>query len=223
MDNHALNELPPQSTAGDKTLLERYWQQPWVEKLNLVIRLCRGLILRHKLNNKGWIIAGPGVKLAKQNGLIHVDRLCLLNDSVQIAVVGHRPGSPACLSIGYNTHIMDRTRINVAESVSIGQQCNISWDCDIMDTDFHAIYDLEGKSQPVAQRIVIEDQVWIGANSIVLKGVTIGRQSVVAAGSVVTRDVPPFSLVGGNPARLIKHISRWSRNPPSEANGSATQ
>ena len=54
-------------------------------------------------------------------------------------------------------------------------------------------------------QIIIQDNVWIGFNSIVLKGVTIGEGAVVAAGSVVTKDVPPFAVVGGNPAKIIKY------------------
>jgi len=53
--------------------------------------------------------------------------------------------------------------------------------------------------------VVIEDDCWIASNSVILAGVTIGKGSVVAAGSVVTHDVPPFSIVAGVPARLIKN------------------
>ncbi len=52
--------------------------------------------------------------------------------------------------------------------------------------------------------IIVEDDVWVGANSMILKGVTIGEGSVIAAGSVVTKDVEPYSIVGGVPARLIR-------------------
>ncbi|WFE83637.1 acyltransferase [Parabacteroides chongii] len=52
--------------------------------------------------------------------------------------------------------------------------------------------------------IIIEDECWIGANSIITAGVHIGKHSIVAGGSVVTKSVPPYSIVGGNPARLIK-------------------
>ena len=56
----------------------------------------------------------------------------------------------------------------------------------------------------VYARVVIEDDVWIGTRSIILPGVTIGKGSVIAAGSVVTKDVPPYNLVGGIPAKIIK-------------------
>ncbi|AQG80780.1 acyltransferase [Spirosoma montaniterrae] len=64
------------------------------------------------------------------------------------------------------------------------------------------------REQPVTTKpIVVEDDCWIGANVTITAGVTVGRHSVVAGGSVVTRDVPPFSVVGGNPARLLKQYS----------------
>lgn len=66
-------------------------------------------------------------------------------------------------------------------------------------------------------QITVEDDCWIGSNSVITAGVTIGRHSVVAAGSVVTKDVPPFSVVGGNPARLLRQYNstsgEWERPP----------
>ena len=55
--------------------------------------------------------------------------------------------------------------------------------------------------------IVIEDECWLGANAVITAGVRIGKHSIVAAGSVVTRDVPPYSIVGGNPAKLLKQYN----------------
>ena len=70
--------------------------------------------------------------------------------------------------------------------------------------------------QPVTTRpIVIEDECWIGANAVITAGVTIGKHSVVAGGSVVTKNVPPYSVVGGNPARLLKQYNstngKWEK------------
>ncbi len=58
--------------------------------------------------------------------------------------------------------------------------------------------------------VVIGDECWIGANVVITSGVTIGKHAVVAAGSVVTKDVPPFSVVAGNPARLVKRYDTGS-------------
>ena len=54
-------------------------------------------------------------------------------------------------------------------------------------------------------KIIIEDEVWIGANVTILSGITIGKGAIVAAGSVVTKDVPPYSIVGGNSAKIIRY------------------
>ncbi|PQB05087.1 acyltransferase [Aureitalea marina] len=59
--------------------------------------------------------------------------------------------------------------------------------------------------------IVIEDESWIGANAVIVPGVTIGKHSIVAAGSVVTKNVPPYSVVAGNPARVIKQYDKQSQ------------
>jgi acetyltransferase-like isoleucine patch superfamily enzyme len=68
------------------------------------------------------------------------------------------------------------------------------------------------RQQPVSKKkITIEDEVWIGANSVIVAGVTIGKHSVVAAGSVVIKDVPPYSVVAGNPARMIKQYNEINR------------
>ncbi|KAF0128772.1 MAG: acetyltransferase (isoleucine patch superfamily)-like protein [Bacteroidetes bacterium] len=67
--------------------------------------------------------------------------------------------------------------------------------------------------QPVeTKQIIIEDNVWIGANSVITAGVTIGKQSIVAAGSVVTKSVPAYSIVGGNPAKLLKFYNFESKS-----------
>lgn len=72
------------------------------------------------------------------------------------------------------------------------------------------------KDQPcTTAEIVIEDECWIGANAVVTAGVRIGKHSVVAGGSVVTKDVPPYAVVGGNPARVLKRYnfetSSWEK------------
>ena len=77
------------------------------------------------------------------------------------------------------------------------------------------------KDQPcTTTEIVIEDECWIGANAVVTAGVRIGKHSVVAAGSIVTKDVPPYSIVGGNPAKLLKSYNfesaTWERVIPAK-------
>lgn len=92
--------------------------------------------------------------------------------------------------------------IECYNKISIGRNVKISENVIIRDSDGHTII-REGYN--MSKPIIIEDDVWIGLNCTILKGVTIGRGSIVAAGSVVTKSVPPNSLVAGVPARVIKN------------------
>ena len=105
--------------------------------------------------------------------------------------------------------IGDHTRINgahiaVKNSVTIGKNVRIAPYTLIMDSDFHDIqeHSSEGKSAP----IIIHDNVWIASRAMILKGVTIGEGAVISAGAVVTKDVPPYTMVGGVPAKVIKEL-----------------
>lgn len=108
------------------------------------------------------------------------------------------------LDIGDKVFINGGVSIVAMSRVTIGRNCAIGNYTLIMDSDFHSVGD--HTHYPGAKPIVIEDDVWLAARVTVLKGVTIGRGAVVAAGAVVTRDVAPYTLVGGVPARLIRHI-----------------
>ncbi|MCM8787247.1 MAG: acyltransferase [Candidatus Omnitrophica bacterium] len=133
---------------------------------------------------------------------------------VNLAGINHRlilaaPARYSEIYIGNNSGISGGV-IYACSSVRIGNYVNIGVNVRIYDTDFHSM-DYEErrigslknvKSQP----IVIEDDVWIGANSIILKGVTIGKGAVVGAGSVVTKNIPSFTLWAGNPARFIRNL-----------------
>jgi len=123
------------------------------------------------------------------------------------------------IEIGNYTVIRDGAFISADRQVKIGNYCFISSDVLIYDNNGHPILpelrriqleklhkepidNYEAENGP----IVIQDDVWIGTRSIILKEVTIGVGSIVAAGAVVTRDVPSFSIVAGNPAKVVKHI-----------------
>lgn len=129
------------------------------------------------------------------------------------------------ITIGNNTFIGGGTFVSV-DKIEIGNNVLISWGCTFSDTNAHSI-DSEHRVKDVADwkkgldegitgkykdwsnvkhaPIVIKDKVWIGFNCIILKGVTIGEGAVIGAGSVVTKDVPPYAVVGGNPAKIIKY------------------
>lgn len=189
------------------------------DKLSALVQFVRGFWLSRKFDTKGLILAGKSIKIVKRNGEIHVDRYCRIRNGVSIAVVGKDKAHKAVLRIGYDSGISDRTKINVTTSVTIGKGCSIGWDCDIWDTSWHRVLFLDRESGPVSAPVVIEDHVWVGSHSIIQKGVTIGANSVIAAGSVVTKDIPPNSLAGGVPARVIKQIAGWDRNPDKDVEG----
>ncbi len=124
----------------------------------------------------------------------------------------------ARLSIGDRTFVGSSV-IVVAERVAIGDDVLISWGCTIVDHDSHSVH-FDERAQDVVdwysgrkdwshvaiRPVSIGNRAWIGVNALILKGVTVGEGSVVAAGSVVTRDVPPYSLVAGNPARVVREL-----------------
>jgi acetyltransferase-like isoleucine patch superfamily enzyme len=111
----------------------------------------------------------------------------------------------ACLVIGggYANHGLN---LDCFERISIGHDVAIAEHVTIRDSDNHRI---SGSRLPPTSPVVIGNHVWIGMRAMILKGVTIGDGAVIAAGSVVTRDVPPRTLVAGVPARAIRHEVEW--------------
>lgn len=110
------------------------------------------------------------------------------------------------LKVGNNSNIGSYAYIGCSGYIEIGDNVMISPRVSIYSENHNfAGLDLPMKEQGVTREFVkIEDDCWIAANSVVLAGVTIGRGSVVSAGSVVTKDVPPYSIVGGVPAKIIR-------------------
>jgi len=195
---------------GLRALALKFWAQPRYMKWQFTWSILRGILRLHQIDSRYLVLMGAGVKIAKRQGRIITNGVCIVRPGCRIAVVGKKE-QPAYLHIGVGTDIGDRTIINVSQCVKIGARCSISWDCDINDSDFHQVIMADGQRPPIIKSIAIEDDVWIGSHSLILKGVTIGHHSVVAAGSVVHHDMPPYSLVAGNPARRIGQISDWQR------------
>jgi acetyltransferase-like isoleucine patch superfamily enzyme len=118
--------------------------------------------------------------------------------------------------------LLNGALIMAEERIEIGSHCLVSWNVGIADSDFHPLepaqrlVDAEAlapfyRGRPPRPKlrtapVIIADNVWIGMNATILKGVTIGENSVVAAGSVVTKSVPANSVVAGNPAVVVKQF-----------------
>lgn len=115
------------------------------------------------------------------------------------------------LTIG-NYSGMSSTIILVSTKVEIGNYVNIGAGCIIFDTNFHSTdwkireNRQEDTNHALSSPVIIKDHVFIGARSIICKGITIGEKSIIAAGSVVVSSVPPYEMWGGNPARFIKSL-----------------
>jgi acetyltransferase-like isoleucine patch superfamily enzyme len=134
----------------------------------------------------------------------HVGGRVALQRGVRIVVDSGR------LSIGAGTNVNGLgTKILCAESVTIGAGCTFSWEVQVLDNDFHAIT-RDGVQLPATAPVVIGDRVWVGTRAVILKGVTIGDGAVIAAGAVVTKDVPAGAVVAGLPAKVVGHADSWA-------------
>lgn len=123
-----------------------------------------------------------------------MESYCCINNAVGDVVIG------------------DHTRIGlhctVIGPVCIGNHVNLAQGIVVtaLNHNFNDTTKRIDEQGVATKAVTIADDVWIGANAVVLPGVTIGQHSVVAAGAVVTQDVPPYSVVGGVPARVIKNL-----------------
>lgn len=154
------------------------------------------------IHKEGRLIIGSGVRLNSRNPGY------FLNLLAPVKLVVDRPGGE--IIIGDNSRIHGSC-IHASQSVRVGNNCLIAANCQIMDGSGHDLSfdDVENRIHTTggAKPVKIEDNVWIGVNSIILPGVTIGYGSVIAAGSVVTKSIPPMCLAGGNPATVIREYA----------------
>ncbi len=132
--------------------------------------------------------------------MIFGDEVRIWSTIVQAKLYTGRKGK---LIVGRNSRL-NGVHIDVRELVHIGENVRIAPYTIILDSDLHDVKDhfSDGISKP----IYIEDDVWLATRCTILKGVRIGKGSVVATGAVVTKDIPPYCVAAGVPARVIKKI-----------------
>ena len=128
---------------------------------------------------------------------VKIGRDCLLQDAVYI-----RAGTDGKITMGDRVAINSFARLFGHGSIEIGEDVQIGPGCLITTTDHNIFENLEASFK----KVTIGKRAWIGANVTILPGITIGEHAVVGAGSVVTKDVPAYSVVVGVPARLIKEF-----------------
>ncbi|MBL8910330.1 MAG: acyltransferase [Archangium sp.] len=142
---------------------------------------------RPRIDNQGFLSIGAHTLLRS------------VNVPVELAT-----SAGARLSIGADCSINYGVSIGCTESIRVGARCRLGPYVMIVDTAFHEL--LDRSKRPPSQPVVIEDDVWIGAKASIMPGVRIGRGSVVGTAAVVTKDVPPFSVVAGVPAKVVKTL-----------------
>ena len=199
-----------------------------VELGSRFLQVLRGLLLRPFLKeSKGLIFLGKRVKIRSKNRII-LGKSIIIGDYVEINAL-----SKNGVTIGNNVSIHKNTIIectgvlrNIGEGLFIGNNVGIAQNCFIQVRGqvtignnvifgpgvsvFSENHVFDNPELPVSVQgetrkgVTIEEGVWIGARGIILDGVTIGKNSVVAAGSLVNKDVPSYSVIGGVPAKVLK-------------------
>jgi acetyltransferase-like isoleucine patch superfamily enzyme len=175
--------------------------------------------------NSRSLILGAGSMLYKETVIYN---LCGDINTIIVGKNTHVRGELLTLAyggkieIGDNSFIGTGSRIWSGEKISIGSNVLVSHNVNIIDTDSHEINHIERaegyknlfkngypkeKGSIKTDKITIHNYVWISFNASIMKGVTIGEGAIIGANSVVTKDIPPYSLAVGNPARVIKKLN----------------
>ena len=183
----------------------------------MIMRKLNWLLNKDKITTSGPVFMnfGTGIIGQKNKNQIVLGKNVRLSGWLTILDKGK-------ITIGDFTIIGPHTVIQSWNNVTIGAYCMISPDVWIQDNNSHSIYaqdrlvdmlgsrdfnDIDvGIIEAVSKPIVIGNHVWIGRRAMIFKGVTIGDRAIVAAGSVVTHDVPPDAIVAGKPAKIVKKI-----------------
>jgi acetyltransferase-like isoleucine patch superfamily enzyme len=167
----------------------------------------------------GTRLAGAQLRVEDANG-------CALNigaeSNIEGALIFEKSG--AQINVGARTHIGGGALIDAACRIEIGDDVLVGFDVLLMDHDSHSlrfairrndvrgmIEDTKNWTDVRMSPIDIHNKAWIGARAIILRGVTIGEGSIVAAGSVVTKSIPPWSIAAGNPARVVRVMTKDER------------
>lgn len=184
-----------------KGILKMLWYRLKAYK----VRLLRGKYIQMGRNVK----LQTRVKLLVDQSQISLCDNCLIKES---SILFSKRG--AKIVIGKNTSIGKNNEIASNCSIEIGSDCIFG--ANVYVTDSNHEYKTPGvlfKDQGmVSEKVVIGDNVWVGRNAMILKGVHIGSNSIVAAGAVVTKSFPDFTIIGGNPAKIIKEIETREKN-----------
>ena len=222
-DEHPVSGTPAAATpAADGTPARRdshgLWARRLAERWELLGSSFSGFAMRFKAWYWGVRFGrhcrffGTALLGRKENSTITVGNGCIFRSGVKSNRIGlNRPCSLSTLAPGATLKIgndcgFSGTVIAAAESITLGDRVMCGGNTTISDTDWHRLHPSERREPGATAPVVLEDDVFVGLGSVVLKGVTIGRGTFVAAGSVVTRSLPPMVLAAGVPAKVIREL-----------------
>ena len=176
-------------------------------------KLLKNAVYARRFTSLGGPVNFYGWPAITNGGTLHVGKGFTMMCTIARSSIGVYQG--ATVHIGENVVINNGTIISARRGVSIGDGVAIGYHVLIMDSDDHAILPHE----PVPEGpISIGKHAWIASRATILQGVTIGDFAVVATGAVVTKDVPPYAIVAGVPAKVVRMLDpaslTWRFHPP---------
>jgi acetyltransferase-like isoleucine patch superfamily enzyme len=182
----------------------------WVKKCSLALRNWwvdyflrpRCVVLGQHANimkPRYVVISGDNIRIGHSFTAIAEAHRC-----VEIAVWGRREGEGR-ITIGDACLMSPGSRISASDAITLGDGVMLAAGAYVTDSDWHGLYDRIDRD-PDPTPVVLGDNVWVGDHATILKGVTVGENSVIAANAVVTKDVPANVVVAGNPAKIVKTL-----------------
>jgi len=144
--------------------------------------------------------------LMNSGAAISIGEHTMIHDRWAMVDLSPEQEGASTIEIGAWCRIQHDFQVNAFTQVSIGDHCLIAPRVFITDADHIMPEDDSALSQSRGFRsapVVIEESCWLGVNAVILKGVTIGHHSIVGANAVVTKDIPPYSIVAGSPAKVV--------------------
>ncbi len=153
------------------------------------------------INPRYFQINGPRIRIGKR-----LHSMATRERPIQLTVYPNKEQT-SHITLGDYCIVLPGVRIAAATGVTAGANCMFATNCYITDADWHDQYDRTSAPGKTGA-ITLANNVWIGDSAIVCKGVSIGENSIVGAGAVVTRDVPANCVVAGNPAKVVKELDK---------------
>lgn len=157
---------------------------------------------------EGTLIRNCNILIKGNNNKLHIGKNCVIENS-QI-ILDNENGE---IVIGKGTSVGKLLLVSLEPyKITIGENCMISYDTEIRNTDSHMIYDLETRKRiNYGKAVKIGNNVWVGARVIILKGVEVGDNSIIATGSIVNKNIKLNTIAAGIPAKEVKNKIYWTR------------